>query len=118
MGKHLNRYDKLASSNGYPDPLKYLFGRLKANVQAGNHRAAEALAKELIPYGHGKRAPVLLGCMHVVEAGHGLRGLRRRREERRIGLLTSQHRFGLLQADRADIDAGHRERGAGDLTVR
>ena len=58
MAKTLASFKKLAGSNGYPDPLKYLFGRMKAENQKGNYKAAAELAKFLVPYGYGKIAPV------------------------------------------------------------
>ena len=56
--RQLSTYRKLATSRGYPDPLKYLFSRLKAKIAEGDHKGAEIIAKELLPYGHGKIAPV------------------------------------------------------------
>ena len=56
--KQLRTYEQLATSNGYTDPLTYLFGRLKSAQIRGDHRAAEQLATMLLPYGHGRKAPV------------------------------------------------------------
>ena len=56
--KNLTSYRKLAASRGYPDPMTYVFGRLKVEVKEGRHENALEIAKFLIPYGHGKIAPI------------------------------------------------------------
>ena len=59
MAKTLKRYRDLASKQGGAgDPLQYAFTRLKTLKQQGKHDAALKLALDLIPYGHGKIAPV------------------------------------------------------------
>lgn len=56
--KHLASYKKLASSRGYPEPMQYLFSRLKSKIASKDHEGATKIALELIPYGHGKVAQV------------------------------------------------------------
>ena len=59
MAKTLQRYRQLATkSGGAGDPLDYAFKRLKVLKQTGKHEAALKLALDLVPYGHGKVAPV------------------------------------------------------------
>ena len=57
--KYLKTYQALASkSGGAGDPLEYAFNRLKQMKIQGKHDQALDLALALIPYGHGKVAPI------------------------------------------------------------
>ena len=56
--RHLKRYKELANKRGSQDPLEYLFKRYNQHRIHGNHEAAEKMATMLLPFGHGKIAPV------------------------------------------------------------
>ena len=56
--KYLATYKRLAASRGHSEPLQYLFGRFSTLVKQGKHDEAQKIAMMLVPYGHGKVAPV------------------------------------------------------------
>jgi len=56
--KYIASYKKMASKRGFQDPLEYLWRQYEAMRKAERHPEAIELAQVLLPYGHGKRAPV------------------------------------------------------------
>ena len=56
--KYLKRYQELATSKGYTEPLSYMFSRMNSLQKQGKHKEAAQIAAFLIPYGHGKVAQV------------------------------------------------------------
>ena len=56
--RYLASYKKLAAKRGHKDPLEYIWMQYHAQMKAGNHAQALELATMLLPYGHGKQAPV------------------------------------------------------------
>ena len=56
--KYLASYKRQALKSGCKDPFLYIWERYEVARKAEKHREAMRLAELLLPYGHGKRAPV------------------------------------------------------------